>query len=254
MLRRNKAFTLAEVLITLGIIGIVASMTIPQLIMNYQKNQYVTMLKKGYTEIQQVFKLYMADQGVTDLSQTELFVKNADTAMEDTPERLATLHDMVNKYFKVARDCYTDSCDDIKSVKALRIDPAQGSSDEYDSTCYYFCTVDGICFAIYLNTQDKCLHDGYPSMRSCALINMDTNGPKPPNQWGRDYFDEFYLGNDGTLYVFETYSWFRHYYNFNQNWLTFWSPHSCGTLTSLSGAYGDGCAARIVEDGWEMNY
>ena len=37
-----KAFTLAEILITLGIIGVVAAMTIPTLITNYQKKQTVT--------------------------------------------------------------------------------------------------------------------------------------------------------------------------------------------------------------------
>ena len=42
----KKAFTLAEVLITLGIIGIVAAMTIPTLITNYQKNITITRLKE----------------------------------------------------------------------------------------------------------------------------------------------------------------------------------------------------------------
>ena len=49
----KKAFTLAEVLITLGIIGIVAAMTLPTLIGKYQKKQTVTQLKKSYTEISQ---------------------------------------------------------------------------------------------------------------------------------------------------------------------------------------------------------
>ena len=40
----EKSFTLAEVLITLGIIGVVAAMTIPTLISNYQKKEYVARL------------------------------------------------------------------------------------------------------------------------------------------------------------------------------------------------------------------
>ena len=36
---KKRAFTLAEVLITLGIIGIVAALTMPTLIGNYQKNK-----------------------------------------------------------------------------------------------------------------------------------------------------------------------------------------------------------------------
>ena len=47
-----KAFTLAEVLITLGIIGIVAAMTLPILIGKYQKMQTATQLKKAYKRLQ----------------------------------------------------------------------------------------------------------------------------------------------------------------------------------------------------------
>ncbi len=42
----KKAFTLAEVLITLGIIGVVAAMTLPSLVGNYKKKVTVTRLKK----------------------------------------------------------------------------------------------------------------------------------------------------------------------------------------------------------------
>ena len=42
----KKAFTLAEVLITLGIIGIVAAMTLPVVIGNYQKKVTAAKVKK----------------------------------------------------------------------------------------------------------------------------------------------------------------------------------------------------------------
>ena len=47
----KKAFTLAEVLITLGIIGIVAAMTIPNLISHYQKESTATQLKKTFATV-----------------------------------------------------------------------------------------------------------------------------------------------------------------------------------------------------------
>ena len=49
-----RGFTLAEVLITLGIIGVVAAMTIPMLIINYQKRLTLTRLKKTYSQLNQV--------------------------------------------------------------------------------------------------------------------------------------------------------------------------------------------------------
>ena len=47
------AFTLAEVLVTLGIIGVVSAMTVPTLMQNYQRQSYVTQLHKVYNEVQQ---------------------------------------------------------------------------------------------------------------------------------------------------------------------------------------------------------
>ena len=48
------AFTLAETLITLGIIGVVAALTIPGLIQSYQKQQTVVKLKKAYAILNQI--------------------------------------------------------------------------------------------------------------------------------------------------------------------------------------------------------
>ena len=55
MKQKRSAFTLAEVLITLGIIGIVAAMTLPSLITNYREKQRVSQLKKTYSTLQQAF-------------------------------------------------------------------------------------------------------------------------------------------------------------------------------------------------------
>ena len=49
----KQAFTLAEILITLGIIGLVAALTLPSVIANYQKKQTVVKLKKVYTTLSQ---------------------------------------------------------------------------------------------------------------------------------------------------------------------------------------------------------
>ena len=57
----KNGFTLAEVLITLGIIGIVAAMTLPALVGKYQKKVTVTRLKKFYSTMQQAIQLAEKD-------------------------------------------------------------------------------------------------------------------------------------------------------------------------------------------------
>ena len=57
------AFTLAEVLITLGIIGVVAAMTIPTLMTTFAKKRTETQLKTFYSKINQTVKMSIADNG-----------------------------------------------------------------------------------------------------------------------------------------------------------------------------------------------
>ena len=61
--RKRIAFTLAEVLITLGIIGIVVALTIPNLVQGYRKRVVETRLKEFYTITQQAFKMAEVDNG-----------------------------------------------------------------------------------------------------------------------------------------------------------------------------------------------
>ena len=62
-LPQPPAFTMAEVLITLGIIGVICAMTLPNLIGKYQKNQTLTLLKKTYTELNLAASLAVAEYG-----------------------------------------------------------------------------------------------------------------------------------------------------------------------------------------------
>lgn len=59
----KKGFTLAEVLITLGIIGVVAAMTLPSLIQKYRERQCVTALKKAVSVLDNAYRLFLFENG-----------------------------------------------------------------------------------------------------------------------------------------------------------------------------------------------
>lgn len=59
----KQAFTLAEILITLGIVGIVAAMTLPSLIQDYQISANINRLKNTYSILSQAVKASEADNG-----------------------------------------------------------------------------------------------------------------------------------------------------------------------------------------------
>ncbi len=63
---KRAAFTLAEVLITLAVIGIVAALTIPSLVQSYKERQYVSQLKKTYSVLQNAFQMAIAEHGTLD--------------------------------------------------------------------------------------------------------------------------------------------------------------------------------------------
>jgi len=64
----KAAFTLAEVLITLGIIGIVAAITIPNMISNYRKKLKTTRLQHFYSIMSQAVRMKLDGDSTLDAS------------------------------------------------------------------------------------------------------------------------------------------------------------------------------------------
>lgn len=72
----RKAFTLAEILITLGVIGIVAAITIPQIVSNYKKHVIETKLKKTYSLLLNTVRMSESENGNLQYPARELWDKN----------------------------------------------------------------------------------------------------------------------------------------------------------------------------------
>ena len=77
-----RAFTLAEILITLGIIGVVAALTMHALIKTYQKNVTVNKLKETYSILSQAVKLSEIDNQTCDMWDYHDVRRNSDAALE----------------------------------------------------------------------------------------------------------------------------------------------------------------------------
>ena len=79
---KHQAFTLAEVLITLGIIGVVAAITIPLLVNNYRKKEIATRFEQNYNIIQNAFEMAQVEHG--DMSTWEIPFNKASLAFFET--------------------------------------------------------------------------------------------------------------------------------------------------------------------------
>ena len=74
----KQGFTLAEVLITLGIIGVVAALTLPSIVAHQRKVEYSSRLKKFYSMMEQAIRMSEEDNGEI-LSWT----RSGETQMDD---------------------------------------------------------------------------------------------------------------------------------------------------------------------------
>ncbi len=172
-LKKKVAFTLAEVLITLGIIGVVAAMTLPSLINNYQKKETISKLKKVYAMLCNTTSMAVAEYG--------------DTYGWEVGNNLnwATSKDFAEKYMipylKVAKVCENNSTSDCNyPIKRLN----GQSFNNYESfvPSYRFYLVDGTFVCVVANRTYPNLHD------KLVQIIFDINGPKNPNKVGKDIF------------------------------------------------------------------
>ena len=255
-LKRHIGFTLAEVIIVIGILGIIAEVTIPTLVGNAQKQILATQLEKAYSTFPQGLKQYMASTGVTELGDTDLF--DGVTSMND-PARQTVVDTAMKKIFKPAKVCYGSdtTCQYNLSYlgwSGLYTFMAPGRS----ANTYNFCTLDGACYSLNLATACNPNYNLVGPIKAyCGTLYVDTNGTKAPNKVGRDGF-EFLLGQDGMIYPEASSAYSKLMNGDDWDMEDYWrhDPFWCGTenSTDVSVTAGWGCAARIQEEGWKINY
>lgn len=215
----KSAFTLAEVLITLGIIGVVAAMTLPVIIGNYQKQEAVSRLKKAYTSINQVLTLSERENGEWE-----------------TWDDISTMntYDYINKYwgkyFKNISICQTYSECGFSEMHPYKF--LNGEQSTYTVAASNrrigIVTSDGILYTInFASGSDGNLVQG-------DGIYIDINGPKGPNVYGKDFFSFLLVSGKGIV---------PSGYNVRYQ-----------TLNNRCSKTGNGndCAAKIMLDGWQI--
>lgn len=102
----SYGFTLAEVLITLGIIGIVAAITLPTIITNYQDKITVTKVKKAYTIFSQAYLRAIDDNG--GLPKEEWDCSKFESTSDGSKFSRCYMSYML-PYLQKVENCYVDS-------------------------------------------------------------------------------------------------------------------------------------------------
>ena len=241
----KKGFTLAEVLITLAIIGVVAALTIPVVVHNYQKKALYTQFMKAYNTISSAMDLITVDHGSISGWNWGYFEYNDETEeFEMTDEGDNPFANYIAPALKAVQicedstDCLAESYTDLSGTKD--VSKRLMGYNSYGSTPAVVLS-DGSVFAVR-NAGNYAIY-----------FTVDTNGKKGPNVLGRDVFvigygrgEYDYDAQDGILLdAYSTDTTLDSSNNVKAN---------CDPNITNSGyTNGIGCAQRLIQEG-KMNY
>lgn len=166
----KKAFTLSEILITISIIGIVAALTIPSIVSNYQQNEYKTGLRKAIAVIDTAISISITENG-------------------DSPYQNKNLFKYLQKHMKILKTfsaetrekCMEDEAFDIMGSAYAAPMPSNCMEPKFITRNAGFYTLDGMRFEFA----------GYESTRMGKVFNLYENSriSACSTTVSQDYFD-----------------------------------------------------------------
>ena len=188
---KKCAFTLAEVLITLGIIGVVAAITIPTLSTKVQVKVLENQFKKADAMFQQALKSSVQELGYSDINDFNIPGRHSSSSYEDLKSDVSSLNLVWLKQFSSFQNFYID---DAKR-KNIRYYTLTGTPT-YD----YYYTMSGsrnvyiLQNGVLVSDLFACSYGTNHPAGVCFIF--DTNGPyKGPNRVGHDIFRYFSVYN-----------------------------------------------------------
>jgi prepilin-type N-terminal cleavage/methylation domain-containing protein len=172
--RRVSGFTLAEVLITLAIIGVIASLTIPAMIQNIQDAQFKIAWKKAYSDISHAAYLYTANNGGTFKGTGSFYQK-------------------INPYLEIIKTCSATVGDCFPWHTYYLDGSIYLTSTNYDTAILN----NGVSLLVGEESTD-CTANYGSHVPSCVHLFVDINGTKGPNTIGKDV-NSLMILDDGTV-------------------------------------------------------
>ena len=192
-LKKALAFTLAETLIVMGIIGVVAALTIPNLNSSTADKEKIAKVKKIHSNLEDAIGRATAVYGPID----EWFVGIDSSNTQAINEKYA---DRVIDFLKTSKTCKGNDqvgCIPLGNVyKNLEGTNTKVAGD----TDIRVLLADGAALSFSIGAPDcsRSYSTDSALSRTCGLVDLDIDGPKGPNTAGKDYF-QFFVTRDGIV-------------------------------------------------------
>lgn len=206
---------------TLGIIGVVAAMTVPSLLQDHQKKVYVTQLRKVCNIMTQALLRFQSDKNALNPAEAGLISQES-------------IDNFVPNYFKLAM-----TCDDVAEPCFSNQYISYGTHAVLNVPKGYksYVLADGSAVAFKYSWS---ISSPYRLVR----VFVDLNGKAGPNVYGRDFFG-MYIYSNGIIDSAASVSHNPPFTEQDRNVVTGY----CGNGASL-----DACFGKILNDNWEMTY
>lgn len=221
----KRAFTLAEVLITLVIIGVIAAFTIPIFIQGQQERATVTALKKTYTTLSTAFSLAVEANGPPRTWDLKVY-----------PDDFGKIINIIKPYLSITKDCSdgTKGCFPA-GVTYKFLGSAMGGEAIYDNntTAPRLILADGTLLLGWVDSADCkfSFGDSIGLQNICGVYQVDINGFKGPNQHGKDLF-RFWITQYGLIPTGTQQQTSNSYFD--------------GNCKDIVNHYGTGCTAWVM--------
>lgn len=260
---KKFGYSLAETLIALMIVGVVAALTIPGLVKSNENKSNAAALSVAVSDFENALANMMISDEVDKLTDTR-FYKATTTVSEDNEESEEGNEEseegndssanaaakILGEYIEIQKSGTTPD----KVVASTSLKGLDGSSESLFSD-YTFVSKKGAVYNLYSGVDDKndlteadAISKGVSITSVAYELMIDVNGDKKPNTIGRDVFG-FAVGNDGVLYPWGG----RDYdaYSKTGYWNSNTGNFSCKDITKVSGW---GCTARLIENNYKVDY
>ena len=239
---RRVGFTLAEVLITLGIIGIVSAMTIPTLVKNYQKKVLKNQFIQSYAIINQALGLMKADLGLPSIYNAYT-VRNPDLPYGQSFIRKEEFEKEFLKHIK-----QTTTIIDQNDLPTYHTYSDTNIIVQSDSGTAFTKPPVVLSNGAFLRVSIAEVKYDSPAGRIVLMFMIDVNGSKAPNRYGHDLFVFQVANNNDVLEARKLYK------NYTEEELEEISPSqqsSAGNPCSIKSKQtfnGSGCAWYALKD------
>ena len=180
--KTKNAFTLAEIIISVMILGIIASVTVPVLINKYHERTTISKVKRTYSQLNQAILMAVANNG----NFTYWNVNDGQNATSATQ-----VASYIKPYLNLKKDCGTTAC--MGYTQQIKFLSDQNNPANYDSSGIYYKMVLLDNINVWLRGYDTYCNS------NCFVVFFDINGNEEPNTIGKDIY-AIYTFKNGDIH------------------------------------------------------